>query len=133
MAEYPRSARPELFSALPWLAAAVPVATNLSVMVGALEGRERFLAVNSLQVFSAAAFQLFPLAVAYWHGPNLKWLVGAAVLARLVSSLPLFFACRKVVPLTRGASVQLGQEPGSIFLRQLDHRVRLAYTLNGDS
>ncbi len=96
----PAALRPELFSALPWLAAAVPVATNLSVMVGALEGREQFLVVNSLQVLSAAAFQLFPLAVAYWHGPNLKWLVGAAVLARLVSSLPLLFVCRKVIPLT---------------------------------
>ncbi len=95
----PPSLKPELFSALPWLAAAVPVATNLSVMVGALEGREQFLVVNSLQVFSAAAFQLFPLAVAYWHGPDLKWLVGAAVLARMVSSLPLFLACRKIIPL----------------------------------
>lgn len=96
----PATLKPELFAALPWLAAAVPVATNLSVMVGALEGSERFLVVNSLQVFSAAAFQLFPLAVAYWHGPELKWLIGAAVLARAISSVPLFFACRRVVPLT---------------------------------
>jgi O-antigen/teichoic acid export membrane protein len=95
----PAALGPELLSALPWLAAAVPVATNLSVMVGALEGREQFLAVNSLQVFSAVAFQLFPLGVAYWHGPDLKWLVAAAVLARMVSSLPLFFACRKIIPL----------------------------------
>lgn len=96
----PANLKPEFFSALPWLAAAVPVATNLSVMIGALEGSERFMVVNTLQVASATAFQLFPLAIAVWHGPDLQWLIASAVLARLVSSLPLLVACRKFVPLS---------------------------------
>ena len=128
----PAALKPELFSALPWLAAAVPVATNLSVMIGALEGRERFLVVNSLQVISAAAFQLFPLAVAYWHGPNLKWLVGAAVLARLSLKSAVVLRVPKSHTAYRSAPAELAQEPGTIFLRQLDHRVRFAYALNGD-
>jgi O-antigen/teichoic acid export membrane protein len=96
----PDTLKPEFFSALPWLAAAVPVATNLSVMIGALEGSERFMVVNTMQVLSAAAFQLCPLAVAVWRGPDLRWLIASAVLARIVSSLPLFTACWKFIPLT---------------------------------
>ncbi len=108
----PAELHSELFFALPWLAAAVPVATNLSVMVGALEGMERFLALNALQVFGSAVFQLFPLAVARWHRPELGWLIGSAVLARIVSSIPMFLACRKFVPLSspRELNARQGRE-----------------------
>ena len=95
----PAEFRPELLSAMPWLAAAVPVATVVSVLIGSLEGRERFLCSNATQVFGAAVFQTVPLAVAYWHGPHLKWLIGSAVLARASASIPMFLACRKYVPL----------------------------------
>ena len=78
----PAELRPELAAAMPWLASAVPVATVVSVLIGALEGREQFLSSNATQVFGAAIFQIVPLAVAYWHGPDLKWLIASAVLAR---------------------------------------------------
>lgn len=106
----PAAIRAELLAALPWLAAAVPVATNISVMVGALEGAEQFFAVNSLQVFSATAFQLLPLAVAYWHGPELKWLIGAAVMARFTSSLPLLLVCWNSIPLR--TSIRISRKYG---------------------
>jgi O-antigen/teichoic acid export membrane protein len=68
-------------------------------LIGALDGRERFLASNLLQLFSGAVFQVFPLAIAYWHGPDLKWLIGSAVISRVVASGPFLLACAKCVPL----------------------------------
>ena len=128
----PAALRPELFSALPWLAAAVPVATNLSVMVGALEGRERFLAVNSLQVFSAATFQLVSARrrVLAWAKPEVACGRRRAGATDLKSAAVL--RVPKSGPPYRNAPAELAQEPRTIFLRQLDHRVGFAYAFNGD-
>ncbi len=95
----PPEMRWEVTAAMPWLASAVPVVTIVSVLMGALEGRERFLTLNALQVFGGCVFQVFPLAVAYIHGPNLSWLIGSAVIARILGSIPMLFSCKKYVPL----------------------------------
>src|SRR5207249_3511655 len=73
----------EVAHALPWLAAAVPVATVTSVLVGALEGRERFAIINSQHIGATILFQLVPLLVAAWMGPRVDRLVAAAVLSRI--------------------------------------------------
>lgn len=95
----PEFLRVEVLSTLPWLAATVPLATVSGVFVGALEGRERFAAVNGLQVFGGILFQAVPLAVAYVHGPELTWIIPAAVLARGFSLLPLAIVSARAVPL----------------------------------
>ena len=89
----------EVISSLPWIAAAVPVATGVSVLMGALEGREQFLHSNALQVFGAAIFQLGPLVIAYIWGPSLRLLIPAAVLSRVIGTIPMMWACYKQVPL----------------------------------
>jgi O-antigen/teichoic acid export membrane protein len=76
----------EAAAALPWLAPAVPLTTVTLVLVGALEGRERFLTVNLLTISGLAMFQLVPLAYAYWVGPELAGLVMSATLALLAST-----------------------------------------------
>lgn len=85
----------ETLQAVPLLALAVPVATSLGVLTGALVGRERFLVTNRISVTSTALFQLFPLAVAWFMGPSLPQLIIASLAARLVGLVMLWRACRK--------------------------------------
>jgi O-antigen/teichoic acid export membrane protein len=89
----------EVARAMPWLAAAVPVATVTSVLVGALEGREKFAVINSQQIGATIAFQLIPLSIAAWVGPRVDWLIAATVAARMAANLPLLFVCARHVPL----------------------------------
>jgi O-antigen/teichoic acid export membrane protein len=89
----------EVARSMPWLAAAVPVATLTSVLVGALEGREEFAAINSQQIGATVVFQLVPLGIAAWLGPRIDWLVAASVLTRVATNVPLFVFCVRRVPL----------------------------------
>ena len=90
----------EALLALPWIAAAVPVATSTAVMTGALTGQERFGVVNIVQVGGMVLFQTVPLLIAFLIGPQLDIIIPAAVVSRCVVLVPLFFAVRKLLPLT---------------------------------
>ncbi len=89
----------EIRDALPWLAIAVPVGTVSAVGVAALEARERFLTLNTMQVLVTASVQLLPLLVAWRRGPALEGLIAATVICRIGANIPLFLACRRYVPL----------------------------------
>ena len=93
--------KPELAPTLPWIALAIPVATISGVLTGTLEGRSRFATVNAIQVGGTILSQLVPLSVALLRGPSLTWLVPSAVLARLVSSVPLAWVTARAVPISR--------------------------------
>lgn len=86
--------RPELAAAIPWLVLAVPLATLSGVLTGALQGRAKFLELNLISVSSSVLIQLLPLAVAWFHVPDLAWLLPAVILARVVTLTSLFFRCR---------------------------------------
>lgn len=92
--------RPEILAGVPFLAAAVPIATLTGVLTGAMQGREKFLETNMISVLSTTLFQLFPLAIAWQAGPNLVWLLSAAVSARVLALVVLGYRCH--VELTRG-------------------------------
>lgn len=74
----------EILDAIPYLAMAVPIATLTGVASGALQGREKFLDVNIITIIGTCLFQLIPLAIAYISGPTLKWLIIAAICARII-------------------------------------------------
>ncbi len=94
------SLRSEAVAALPWLALAVPLTTVTLVLAGTLEGRERFLTLNSLTISSLAMYQLAPLAYAYWVGPNLAGLIMSATLALLASAVISFIVTATSLPVS---------------------------------
>lgn len=77
----------ELLAAVPWLAALIPAVTLTTVATGALEGKERFLSVNVLEVSSSILFQVVPLLAALEWGPRLDLLAASAVAVRLVMAI----------------------------------------------
>ena len=97
----PVSMHAAVVTMMPWLAASVPIATLTGVLTGVLEGCERFLLVNSLQVFGTTLLQIVPLTVAFLHGPELSWLIAAAILTRMVTTLPLVAAVLQTIPVGR--------------------------------
>jgi O-antigen/teichoic acid export membrane protein len=90
--------RSEAVAALPWLAFAVPLTTVTFVLVGTLEGREKFLMINSLGIAALAMFQLIPLAYAYWVSPSLTGIIMSATLALLVSTALSFIVTAVSLP-----------------------------------
>ncbi|TCS71942.1 O-antigen/teichoic acid export membrane protein [Sulfuritortus calidifontis] len=91
--------RAEILAALPWMAAAIPLATLRGVLVGAMDGRERFLAVNIIHVLSTALIQIIPLMVAIAYGPQLEGIIAAAIGVRVLTLAILYLAQRKELPI----------------------------------
>ncbi len=98
----PESMRHEVIQSLPWLAASIPVSIFTAILGGALQARERFAKYNVIYAFNALLAQLVPLGVAYWHGPDLNWLIPAVILSRMVGTVPSFLALRTALPLGAG-------------------------------
>lgn len=107
--------RPEILTAVPLLAAAVPIATLTGVLTGAMQGREKFLETNTISVLSTTLFQVFPLAVAWKIGPNLVWLLSAAVSARVLALVVLGYRCH--VEMTRGHERRLVRTEVPLLLK----------------
>lgn len=98
----PESMRAEVMASLPWLAASIPVSIATGVLGGALQAREWFGVSNAINVGNVAISQIVPLAVAYWHGPDLRWLIPAVLIARMFGSIPTFIAIWRALPLGIG-------------------------------
>lgn len=91
--------RPEIVSAVPWLALSMPFATLSGVLSGALIGRERFFELNVISVTGAALFQVLPLLAATIWGPELGVIIPVVLLSRALTLLALFNRClRHVCP-----------------------------------
>jgi O-antigen/teichoic acid export membrane protein len=82
---------------VPYLALAVPIATMTGVLAGALQARERFVETNTISVLSTSLFQLLPILVALIWGPNLSGLLLAAIVARLIAILVLWWRCHVLI------------------------------------
>lgn len=91
--------RAEIIQALPWVAAALPLATVSSVIQGALQGRSQFLLLNVLSVLGSALFQIIPLLVAFLYSVSLAWLIPAAVLARALGAAAMWALGGRVLSL----------------------------------
>ncbi len=105
----PEDMRAEVLSTLPWLAMMIPLATISGVLIGTLEGMECFGKVNILQVIGSMLFNITPLVVAYIHGPDLRWLIPSAILARGISTFPFWVAVARALPLKTFPGFELSQ------------------------
>lgn len=88
---------PEMIASIPWLILAVPMATLSGVLTGALQGREQFLELNIISITSTVIFQIFPLLISSLFGPELYFLLPAALSARLITLIVLIWRCSKHV------------------------------------
>jgi O-antigen/teichoic acid export membrane protein len=95
------SLRGEFIAALPWVALVLPANLLGGTLSGALQGREQFVRINIIQNVGTIWSQLVPMAVAWWWSVDLRWLVPAALSARVVTGIWMFIECRKQVPMTR--------------------------------
>jgi O-antigen/teichoic acid export membrane protein len=110
-AKLPSELHEEVRMALPWLAISVPIGTVSAIGVAAIEAQERFLTLNALQVFVTVLIQLSPLLVVWWRGPALDGLVAATVVCRIAANVPIFFACRRYLPLENRPRVRKSLAP----------------------
>lgn len=83
----PDALRPEITSAMPWIATMLPIALISAVGAGALESRERFMEANVLTTLSGVVGQVAPVTCAWFFGPTLEVVIPAAFLARLLSTV----------------------------------------------
>jgi len=87
----------ELFGAIPWLILAVPLTTISGVLTGALQGRSQFLELNITLIAGSSLTQILPLIVAFYHAPDLIWLIPTVLLSKMLTMLVLFARCRRHV------------------------------------
>lgn len=86
--------RDEVQSAIPWFVLAVPLITLSGVLTGALQGRGKFLELNLVTMLGSALIQIVPLLIAYFHGPDLGWLLPAVVSCKAATLVLLYWNCR---------------------------------------
>lgn len=79
----------------------LPIATTLSVLMGTLEGTERFDFLNVGQLTGLVGYQVLPLGIAVLGHVTLPWLMSAAILGRLLGTGLLFWFCEKVLDFPR--------------------------------
>jgi O-antigen/teichoic acid export membrane protein len=107
--------RVEIIAALPWLIAAVPLATVSGVATGALQGLHRFGTLNIISVAGTMLFQLLPLTAAILWSPSLTVLLPLAILARALTLLMLWVDCHH--SLLKGHPVSYHRPEISVLLR----------------
>lgn len=102
MFKMPESMRLEVMKSLPWLAASLTVSITSGVVNGALQARIWFGFYTSVRTINAVVSQLAPLAVAFWHGPSLVWLIPTIIIARMLGIIPVAIALIRAMPLGTG-------------------------------
>lgn len=90
-----------------WLPVGLILLLLNSAMKGALQARERFVAINSASVLGDSLAQILPLLVAWLGYVTIDMLLPAVLCARLLTTVLLFIQCYKYVPLGQGARINL--------------------------
>ena len=91
----------EIREAVPLLGLILPISLVNNVVGGALQGRQRFLALNLISTTTATLALVLPLAAAYFWSPTLSALLFGALAARAVGLALNYSATFRAVPLSR--------------------------------
>lgn len=101
MAEVDNAFQNEIAEAIPLVAMVVPLTMLGSVLAGAIQARERFLALNALWAVGNILITLLPLLLAYLWAPTLSALIAGSLVGRFVPLPFLYWVCHRAVPLNR--------------------------------
>lgn len=105
----PEAMRVEVMRSLPLMAASIPISIVTFVLTGAFEARERFGLYNVFYVVTALLVQLVPLAVAFWHGPQLFGLIASVLVSRCLGTVLAFAVLIRTFPLFTGGRFSAAQ------------------------
>jgi O-antigen/teichoic acid export membrane protein len=94
----------EISEAKGWLAAIIPIMMLTSVLGGAMQGHERFLASNLISSLSTILMSVVPLLVAWTISADLWWLIAASLGARALMLLVQFAICLRTLPVARAVA-----------------------------
>jgi O-antigen/teichoic acid export membrane protein len=79
----------EVSRSLPWIACLLPLTLISAAGAGALESRELFLLVNSIQVVAMTLAQVAPVVAAVFVSPSLSVVIPAAALAQASGAIAI--------------------------------------------
>lgn len=95
----PANLRFEMTNALPWLSLIVPLTAIISVLAGALEGRQAFLALNLSQITGVIGLQMLPLSIALLGYKSMPDLLAAALIGRFIGVIVMMIVTIRKLPL----------------------------------
>ena len=82
----------EVSRALPWIACLLPLTLISAAGAGALESRELFLLVNSIQVFAMTLAQVAPVIAAIFVSPSLTVVIPTAAASQALGAIAVLAA-----------------------------------------
>ncbi len=90
----------EIMQALPWLVFTLPITTLRAVLVGALQGREHFIALNTINFIDNILYQILPLFFVWFFSPTLTIILPVVLISRVLTLSLYFYYCKRHIPLT---------------------------------
>jgi len=93
--------RRDTVAGLIWLGLAVPITNAMWLLIGSLEGQERFVRANAVIVTSTVLAQAVPLCVGLLTGSGLTWMLASVTLASLFGLVMAGAMSARAVPLRR--------------------------------
>lgn len=93
--------RQDAVAGLVWLAVAVPLANAMWLLIGSLEGQEKFLSANAVVLFATVVSQAVPLVLGLLTDASLLWMLFGIASAALLGLLAALGVCARAVPLKR--------------------------------
>lgn len=87
----------------------VPIATLTSTLVGSLQGREKFLAINAINSLNVLLLQAIPLLLTYAVGPSLVKIVFSIIVIKVFTLSLMAITVKKAIPVVTAPKISKEQ------------------------